>query len=95
MKEYNTSKIRGAARRLDSIAEDLQTLGSSDVSKIRRSAKPLKGDTANALGTQIEVLAADLQKLRKGVDQCASALYEFARQLDIADEKAKALIQNK
>ena len=94
MQEYNTSEIRAAARKLDSIADQLQTLKSTNVSRISREAKPLKGDTANALQNQLDSLASDILTLKKGVDQCAAELYEFARRLDIADAKAKALIAN-
>ena len=94
MKEYNTTEIRAAARKLDNIADQLQSLKSTDVTRISRSAKPLKGDTATALQDQLDTLAADVLTLKKGVDQVAAALFEFARQLDIADAKAKAMIQS-
>ena len=94
MKEYNTSEIRAAARRLDNIADTLQSLKSTDAARIIRNAKPLKGDTANALQDKMDAFSSDLLTLKRSVDQCASALFEFARQLDIADAKAKAMIQN-
>ena len=92
--EYNTSAIRAAARRLDSIADQLQSIKNSNVSRISSNAKPLKGDTANALQNQLESLASDVMTLKKGIDRCAADLYEFARRLDIADAKAKALVGN-
>ena len=94
MQEYNTSAIRAAARNLDGIADQLQTLRSSNITRISRSSRPLKGDTATALQDQLDSLGSDILTLKKGVDSCAAALYEFARKLDLADEKAKALIKS-
>ena len=93
--EYNTPAIRAAARKLDSIADQLRTIRSSNVSRVSSGAKPLKGDTANALQDRLESLASDVAALQKGVGQCAAELYEFARRLDIADAKAKALVSGK
>ena len=93
MQEYNTAQIRAAARKLDNIADQLQTLKSTNVARICRNARPLKGDTATALLEQLEKLANEIMNLKKGADQCAAALFEFARQLDIADAQAKAMIQ--
>ena len=94
MQEYNTAAIRAAARNIDSIADQLQTLRSSNVTRMSRNARPLKGDTATALMDRLDSLAADILTLKKGLDSCAAALYEFARKLDLADEKAKALIKS-
>ena len=95
MQEHNTKEIRAAARQLDNIADQLQTLRSSGIVRISKSAKPLKGDTANAIQDRLEALTSDILALKKGVDQCAADLYEYARRLDIADEKAKTLIASK
>ena len=92
MQEYNTREIRAAARRLDSLADQLRTLKSTDIARISSNAKTLKGDTAAALQNRLESLAADIQTVKRGLDSSASALYEFARQLDIADAKAKAMV---
>ena len=95
MQEHNTKEIRAAARQLDNIADQLQTLRSSGIVRISKSAKPLMGDTANAIQDRLEALTSDILALKKGVDQCAADLYEYARRLDIADEKAKTLIASK
>ena len=95
MKEYNTREIRAAARHIDAIAETVQRLKSSDVSRTSQSARTLKGDTATALADQLERLSNELTALKKGLETCSGALYAFAQQLDIADAKAKALIGSK
>ena len=94
MQEYNTREIRAAARRVDNIADQLQSLKSGNVVKISGNAKSLRGDTASALQNQLDSLAGEILSLKKSLDSCSSALYEFARQLDIADAKAKALVNS-
>ncbi len=95
MKEHNTREIRAAARRLDQIAEQLQALKSSNISRISSGAKPLKGDTADAIQIKLDSLSSEILYIKRTVSNCASGLYEFARLLDIADEKAKAAFQSK
>ena len=92
--KYNTSEIRAAARKIDNLADQLQSVRTSKVTKVSSNAKPLKGDTANALQNQLDSLSADILSVRKSLDQCAAELYDFARRLDIADAKAKAMVAN-
>ena len=92
--EYNTSEIRAAARKIDNLADQLQSVRTSKVTKASSNAKPLKGETANALQNQLDSLSADILSVRKNLDQCAAELYDFARRLDIADAKAKAMVSN-
>ena len=92
--KYNTSEIRAAARKIDNLADQLQSVRTSKVTKVSSSAKPLKGETANALQNQLDSLSADILSVRKNLDQCAAELYDFARRLDIADAKAKAMVTN-
>ena len=37
----------------------------------------------------------ELLNLKKGVDQVATTLFDFAKKLDIADAQAKAIIQSR
>ena len=95
MKEHNTREIRAAARKLDQIANQLQTLKSSDISRISSGARAMKGDTESAIQTQLDSMANEIMYVKKMVSNSAYALYEFARLLDIADEKTKSLIGSK
>ena len=92
MQDYNTREIRAAARRLDDIADDLSGIRNRSVNRVSNAAKPLRGDTANALEDQLQDLKDEIHKLERGLDSCSAALYDFARRLDIADAKAKSLI---
>jgi len=95
VQEYNTREIRAAARNIDSISAQLQSLKNSNVVRISGKTKSLKGDTADALQRQLESLANEILALKKGLDSCSADLYDFARRLDIADAKAKALVNSK
>ena len=95
MQRYNTEEIRAAARNLNNIADQLQTLKSGSMTKISSDAKPLQGDMATALQEELEKLGNELLNLNKGVDQVATTLFDFAKRLDIADEQAKAMIQSR
>ena len=44
---------------------------------------------------ELEKLGNELLNLKKGVDQVATTLFDFAKRLDIADEQAKAMIQSR
>ena len=95
MQRYNTEEIRAAARNLNNIADQLQTLKSGSMTKISSDAKPLQGDMATALQEELEKRGNELLNLKKGVDQVATTLFDFAKRLDIADEQAKAMIQSR
>ncbi len=92
MQDYNTREIRAAARRLDDISDDLSGIRNRSVNRVSNGAKPLRGDTANALEDQLQALRDEIKSLERGLEGCSAALYEFARRLDIADAKAKSLI---
>lgn len=94
MPEYNTREIRAAARKLDNIADKLQRVKTSEITRISSNAKPLRGDAANALQDQLESLSSEVMALKKSLDACAIDLYNFARRLDIADAKAKESINS-
>ena len=95
MKEHNTREIRAAAKKLDQIADQLQSLKSSNISQVSSGARAMKGDTESAIQTQLNSLSNEIMYLKKSITNSAFALYEFARLLDIADEKAKSLIGSK
>ena len=95
MQRYNTEEIRAAARNLDNTADQLQTLKSGSMTKISSDARPLQGDMATALQDQLETLGNEILNLKKGVDQIATTLSDFAKKLDIADAQAKAMIQSR
>lgn len=95
MKEHNTREIRAAARKLDQIASQLQTLKSSNISRISSGARAMKGDTERAIQTQLDSVSSEILYVKQTIANCASSLYEFARLLDIADEKSKAMFQSK
>ena len=75
--------------------DQLQTLKAGSMTKISSDAKQLQGDMATALQEELEKLGNELLNLKKGVDQVATTLFDFAKRLDIADEQAKAMIQSR
>lgn len=95
MQKYNTEEIRAAAQNLTNTADQLQTLKTGNMTKISSDAEPLQGDMATALQERLETLGNELLNLKKGVDQVATTLFDFAKKLDIADEQAKAIIQSR
>lgn len=92
--DYDTSAIRAAARKLDNIASSLESTRKSKINAVQSSINGLKGDTIKAIDDASDELSAELNSIRKGFANCADALYDFARRLDEADEKAKAMIGN-
>ena len=95
MKEHNTREIRAAARKLDQIANQLQSLKSSNISRISSGANAMKGDTERAIQAQLDSVSNEVLYIKQTVANCASSLYEFARLLDIADAKSKEVFLSK
>ena len=94
-KEYNTQEIREAAGKLDKLSGELQHIQIERLPQISKMATPLVGETSNALQDEIRDLQKLIALLRSKLDGSSSILYEFARRLDIADEKTKQLIESK
>ena len=95
MQNYDTREIRTAARNVDKLAGRLDNLKRTKVSQARESVRDLQGDTVNAIREQLDALSEEIRSLYRSLENSADALFEFARQLDIADEKAKTMISSK
>lgn len=93
-KEYDTAAIRSAARNLDSISSKLTTLRKNKTSSIDSSVRKLKGSTARAIDSSSDEVMNELSSISSGLSKCAKQLYEFARQLDIADEKMSQMMKS-
>ena len=94
MQDYNTREIRAAARGVNNLANRLESLKSSKIQRARKSIQGFQGDTISAIQDQLDKLSEEIQYIYRTLDNSADALYEFARQLDIADDKAKAMIDS-
>lgn len=92
--DYDTAAIRAAARKLDNIASSIESVRKSKINGVQSAINGLKGDTINAIDSASDELSSELISIRKGLAKCADALYDFARRLDEADEKAKQAIGN-
>lgn len=93
--DYDTAAIRAAARKLDNIASSLESVRKSKINGVQSAINGLKGDTIDAIDSVSDELSSELVSIRKGLSNCADALYDYARRLDEADEKAKKEIGNK
>lgn len=93
--EYDTVAIRAAARSLDRIAGSVESTRNSKVAGVHRALNGLRGDTIDAIDDVTGELSSELNSIRKGLESCANALYEFARKLDEADYKARHMIGSK
>ena len=92
MADYDTAAIRAAARKLDNIANSVNSIRSKDIKAVQSTVKSLKGDSVSALDEAADELGSELNSMRKGLESCADALYDFARRLDEADARAKAMM---
>lgn len=92
---YDTAEIRRVARQLKGCAS---TVGSIEQSKLRTVLSMLgsefKGQAADAATKRIQELSSDLLQLQNGINAIGDELNQFARQLDIADERSKSHIHS-
>ena len=95
MHDYNTREIRAAARKIDKIANQLAALKSKNIPKMLQNTKSMKGETISAIQSQLDEMSGMIQSMTKSLNNSAEALFAFARRLDEADAKAKALINTK
>lgn len=90
--EYDTSAIRAAAKKLDSLAFCLDDVRKSKITGVQNTIAELKGETVNALEEAIDELVAEINAIRKGYANGAEVLYDLARRIDEADQEARAEI---
>ena len=95
MTHYDTAAIRSLARRIESAESTLSQAKQNAYSQIKSANGELCGDTANAINETVEGLNREVQSISSGLKKCAEFLYHYARDLDIADEKSRTLIQSK
>ena len=89
---YDTDAIFEAARKISSVANDVQSSCSS-VRRINASVgDSFEGDAANVLKEQLSDLNSDLQNLRTGLNSVSDALKQYAIRLQEADAAAAAEI---
>lgn len=93
MKKYDTPAIRRLARQLESIAEKLSVTERDACKHISGISDDMLGDTPKAIDTATGRLSSELQAIRSGLTRNAASLYQYARELDIADAKAQNMIK--
>ena len=92
MAQHDTAAIRRLARRVDSTASTLSGYGRNAAARIESLNSDLLGETSNAIGTATDRLNSEIQSIRNGLARCADMLYQYARELDIADARSRDLI---
>ncbi len=92
---YDTRAMRAAAARMRNLADEAGGLVRSDLPQIERTADALRGDTARAIESGCESLAADLRSVVDRLSRNANALLRYAQQLEEADRRAREMIQSK
>ena len=92
MANYDTEAIRRLANRLDNTAQSLSQIQRNSSNKVSGISQEMTGDTINAIDSVNEKLSEELRAICKGLTRNANALYQYARELDIADAKAKSMI---
>ena len=92
MTQHDTAAIRRLANRLDSIAQNLSRTERSTSGTVDGIDREMLGDTIKAIDSASDRLSDELQSICKGLTRNAEMLYKYARELDIADAKARSLI---
>ena len=95
MTKHDTAAIRKLAGQIDHIADNLSDTEQNAAKKITGAAGDMLGDTPEAIGQANSRLSGELQSIRSGLAQYAAMLYRYAHELDLADARAKALINSK
>ena len=95
MQNYDTREIRAAARNVNELADRLESLKRGAIPKARDYVQDARGDTVRAIQEQLDALEEEIRALYRSLGNAADALFAFARRLDIADEKAQALITSR
>ena len=94
MTHHDTAAIRSLASRLESAAASLSDTERSASSHIREINEDMCSDTNTEISAASGRLSEELNAIRGGLGQCAETLYRYARELDIADQKAQSLIRS-
>ena len=95
MTHHDTAAIRALAHRLETAAATLSSTGKNASRNIEGMNEEMRGDTAKAINDTVDRLGEELNSIRAGLSRCAEALYRYAHELDLADEKARNLINSK
>lgn len=94
MTHHDTAAIRALARRLESSASTLGSTESSASGKILDLNGDMCSDTNTEIANAADKLKGELQSIQKGLSKCAEILYAYAKELDLADQKAQSLIKS-
>lgn len=94
--DIDSAEARRLARRIRSIAEDISSLRSKDITPIKATIKEeLSGRTADKLTQAIRGIEGDVNSLVVSLNEIASSLNAYARRLENLDKEASGLINRK
>ncbi len=87
---YNSSEVRQAARKAQSVASDVASVWNGCLKCVASGVTDgLSGKAPVALKNAINSLGSDITKVAVQLDNIASDLYAYAKYLDWLDEQAK------
>lgn len=90
--QVNTHEVRQIAAKIARISAQVQGLGDNNVRAMRATVEEtMKGEAADALQDVLENMRQDIDKIASGLATVQRTLEQYARQVDITDEKLSQL----